>query len=207
MNRTLLTHGCLVLAIVAVGWPMRQVTVGQATEADEEQTVSLGEGSPPRVAVVDVKRIFQDDGDFKNAMEKLRGDVEAYQKEAVVRQTEITSLQQKLKAMKPGSPERDKAQLLLARLQTELKLTNERRQQELVRREAALYGDTYTKITAAVSRYAKAHRIGLVVRSDQQEIDPSNSKSVLGAVNRIVVYQDNLDITEAILKELNSSEI
>jgi Skp family chaperone for outer membrane proteins len=186
---------------------MRQVTVGQSTEGEGDQTVSFGGGNPPGVAVVDIKRIFKDDADFNTAIEKLRGDVEAYRKEAVIRQTEITSLQQKLQAMKPGSAERDKTQLLLARLQTELKLASERRQQEFVRREAALYGDTYAKITTAVSRYAEAHGIGLVVRSDQEEIDLSNNKSVLNAVNRTVVYQDNLDITDAILKELNQAEI
>lgn len=207
MKRTLLTHGCLVLAIVAVGWPMRQVTVGQATDDGADRVDSVQTDGPPRVAVLDVKRIFKDDAKFKSEIAKLRGDVEAFQKEAVIRQTEITSLQQKLQALKPGSPERDKTQLLLARLQTELKLTNDRRQQEIVGREAALYGDTYAKITAAVARYAKVHGIGLVVRSDQEAIDPNNSKSVLGAVNRIVVYQDDLDITDAILDALNQSEV
>jgi Skp family chaperone for outer membrane proteins len=202
----------LVLVIVAVGWPVRQATVGQAIEerAIEGEAVPgmpLHAGNPPGVAVVDVKRIFREDAEFKVGFEKLRNELEAYQKQSVIRQTEIASLQQKLQAMKPGSAERDKAQLLLARLQTELNLTNERRQQEFMRREAALYGDTYAKITEAVSRHAKAHGIGLVVRSDQEEIDPNNNKSVLGAVNRIVVYQENLDITDAILEAMNKSEV
>ena len=206
MKRTLLMTGCLVLAIVAAGWPMRQVTVGQATDGGDDQASSQIDG-PPRVAVVDIKRIFQDDAKFKSDIGKLRIDVESYQKDTVVRQTEITSLQQRLQAMKPGSVERDKAQLLLARLQTELKLRTERRKEEILGREAALYSDTYAKITAAVSRYAKSHAIGLVLRSSHEEIDPNNQKSVLGAVNRMIVYQDGLDITDAILAELNQSEI
>lgn len=206
MKRTLLMTGCLVLAILAAGWPMRQVTVGQATDGAGDQASGQIDG-PPRVAVVDIKRIFQDDPKFKSEIEKLRIDVQSYQKDTVVRQTEITSLQQRLQAMKPGSVERDKAQLLLARLQTELKLRTERRKEEILGREAALYSDTYAKITAAVSRYAKSHAIGLVLRSSHEEIDPNNQKSVLGAVNRMIVYQDGLDITDAILAELNQSEI
>ena len=206
MHRTLAPCGVIVLIILAAGWPARQTTVGQSPSGESGTTTSEDGHRMGRVAVVDVKRILSQHTTLQAGLKALGRDVQSHQERAAVRQAEIASVQKKLQTLKPGGIDYEKAQLLLTRLQTELTLEATRRQQEFLKREMALYSEAYGKVTASVARYAKENGIQLVLRSEEGKIDPNDQKSVLGGVNRIVVYQQGLDITDEILADLNAEE-
>jgi Skp family chaperone for outer membrane proteins len=198
MKRTLI-HAVILLAAVAVGWPLLQATIGEAISQDEHPKPS--QALP--VAVVDVGKVFRTHEGFKRDLEQFAREVEEFRKLVAVRQVELESAQKKLQTLKPGTSDWENAQLLLSRLQTELRLFAERQQQQVASREASLYADMYGKVTAAVQRYADAHGIRLVLRAQGEAPDPRDPKSVLHAVNQSIVYQAGLDITEEILKELS----
>ena len=206
MNRSLTVFVVIVLAIVAASWLAGGTTVGQGPGGETDGTASARANRLTPVAVVDIKRIFKQHAAFQQRLADLGREVQAFSQNATVRQTEIESWQRRLPTLKPGSAEYEKAQLLLTRLQTELKLETTRRQQQFLKREMTLYNDTYSKISAAVTQYAKDNGIQLVLRSDEEKVNPEDQKSVLGAVNRMVVYQEGLDITDEILADLNSEE-
>ena len=179
-------------------------------EASDSQSVAQESSDAPdqrqvgEIAIVDVASLFEQHQQFKKQVEAIRKQVDEFKKQVAVRQAEIESVQRKLQQLKPGSKQHDDTQLLLARLQTELKLSSAREQQGFIKREAALYWDTYGEITEAIGTYAKANGIRLVLRAALEPIDPNNEKAVMQAVNRQVVYQEELDITDDIVKELNA---
>lgn len=179
---------------------------GNSQSAAQESGDAPEQTGAGEVAVVNIANIFKQHPEFKRRLEAIRQQVNEFKKQVAVRQVEIESTQRKLQQLKAGTQEHDDTQLLLARLQTELKLSGGRKQQEFIKLEATLYSDTYGEITEAISTYAKANGIRLVLRANEGPIDPNNQKSVMGAVNRIVVYQADLDITDDILRELSTQK-
>ncbi len=192
------------LIAVIVGWTWGNGTGSPQTVAQEEDAAAASAEGHTDIAVINVDRLFASHQEFKRRMQLIRREVEESQKQLAVRQAEIDSVNRRLQTARPGSPERDKTQLLLARLQTELGLSNDRQRQQVAKQEALLYSDTYGEITEAVKKHAQANRIRLVLRANDGPIDPNNHRSIIGAVNRTVVYQDGLDITDEILKQLNA---
>jgi predicted TIM-barrel enzyme len=77
---------------------------------------------------------------------------------------------------------------------------------QTVAQDDLIYNDTYSEVIEAVRKHAQASGIRLVLRASDGPIDPDNQKSVLSAVNRMIVYQDGLDITDAILQRLNAED-
>jgi hypothetical protein len=62
----------------------------------------------------------------------------------------------------------------------------------------------YREIEDSVAMFAQRNRIGLVLRYTGDEMKPDDRASVLQGVNKPVVYQDRLDITQHILNQLNA---
>jgi hypothetical protein len=69
-------------------------------------------------------------------------------------------------------------------------------------REAQVYFNAYREVEAAVGRFASERRIGLVLHHNGEDMDPTQRDSIMQGINRIVVYQDRLDITGMILDQL-----
>jgi hypothetical protein len=95
-------------------------------------------------------------------------------------------------------------QLQFIKLQNELQqfITNER--QNLQKKEVTIYLDFFRKLDAEVSKYAKAHQLRLVLRQYDTSYDEGQPlPDILKALNRTVLYEDRLDITDDILKALD----
>ncbi|MCH5376400.1 MAG: hypothetical protein JJ992_20725, partial [Planctomycetes bacterium] len=91
----------------------------------------------------------------------------------------------------------------IARLKLEVQLKSAKLQKEFMEREAQVYFNAYREVEAIVGDFAKRNRIGLVLRYNGEEMDPSQRDSIMQGINRIVIYQDRLNITEMILDQLN----
>ena len=81
------------------------------------------------------------------------------------------------------------------------------KRKEFMEAEARAYFNAYTQIVDEVTAFAERYRIGLVLRFNSEQIDPSDPQTVLQGVNRAVVYQDRLNITPQILEQLNRGSV
>ena len=203
MNASKTLPLAMVVLVLITGWMCGQKTAGPQSIAQENGDAAKQRQSGD-IAVVNIASLVQQHRDFKQRIEIIRKQVGEANKQVAVRQAEIESVQRKLQRLRPRSPEHDETQLLLVRLETELKLSGDRQRQGFVKQEAVLYSDTYSEITAAIKRYAETNGIALVLRANHEPIDPNDQKSVLNAVNRVVVYHAQRDITDEILKVLNA---
>jgi hypothetical protein len=70
-------------------------------------------------------------------------------------------------------------------------------------REAQVYYNTFLEVSNAVQYYAQQHDIGMVLRFNGDTIDPNNREDILRAINKPVVFQNNVDITPDVLTLLN----
>jgi Skp family chaperone for outer membrane proteins len=200
---------CLLVTVVFLnagwlgGW-FDDPQTGAAQDAENSTARPPAAGSD--IAVIDTARVFNSHGSFKQRMETLKKAVTETQQKVAVRQAEIQSVQKRLQGLKPNTKPFEETQLLLTRLQTELKLLTDRKQEDFLEQEAALYRDAFAQVEQAIRQYADKNGIRLVLRANHQPINPEDRKTILAAVNRIVVYQQGLDITDTIIQAVNASE-
>lgn len=158
-----------------------------------------------RVAVIDIPYIFMNHTRFKAAIDAIKKDIDAYKEFVTEEQKRIRTESEKLEGFKPGSPEYKQMEENLARMKVELQLEGAKRQKDFMEREAGVYFNAYREVENAVAEFAQRNRIGLVLRFSAEDMDSTKRESIMQGINRIVVYQDHLNITELILARLNGS--
>jgi len=155
------------------------------------------------VAVIDIGFVFKNAARFKQAMEEIKADDEAFAAEATKRRDALTAAIDNLQRMQKGGPEYQHLEEQVANDQTKLRLDMARNQKERVEREAKVYFNAYKEIEEHVNQFANRYGIDLVLRFNSEEMDPTKPESVLNGINRFVVFQKQLNITGAILDEMN----
>ena len=164
--------------------------------------------SGANIALVDITYIFKNHGRFKAQMEEMKTDVE--RAEAAVKQEReaITKLAEQLQEFRKGTVEYKQMEEQLAKRQADLSVQVTLTKNKFLQREAEVYYGVYQEITQVTDYYAKQHGIDMVLRFNGDQADVQQPQSVLSFINKPVVwYQSNLDITPAILQELNRSSV
>ncbi len=156
------------------------------------------------VAVIDVAHIFKNHVRFNASMNDMKRDIDAF--DAAMRE-ESLKLQKKVEVMQsfaPSSNEFKKADEELAHLKSDFQIRVQAKKREFLEQEARVYYGIYREVEDAVASFAQRNRIGLVLRYTGDEMKPEDRASVLSGVNKPVVYQQNLDITQHVLNHLNA---
>jgi len=163
-----------------------------------------GAPSGTNVAVIDIAHIFKNHVRFNAQMNDMKRDIDAF--DAAMRD-ESVKLQKKQEAMvqfNPSSNEFKKADEDLAHLKSDFQIRVQAKKREFLEQEARVYYGIYREVEDAVASFAQRNRIGLVLRYTGDEMKPEDRASVLQGVNKPVVYQDRLDITQHVLNQLNA---
>lgn len=160
-------------------------------------------GSGTNVAVIDIAYIFKNHPGFKGQMEGMKTEIESY--DAFIRGEQKKMQQERdsaVETLKANSPEFRKKEEDLTRRASDLQFQMANKRREFLEKEAAIYFKTYNELLSMVATFSEQNRIGIVLRFNGDEMDPQDRGSVLQGVNRAVVYQKNLDITQAILSDV-----
>jgi Skp family chaperone for outer membrane proteins len=155
------------------------------------------------VAVLDVPYIFKNFVRFKQSIDDIKKDIDDYKNVVNDQQRQLRDEAAKLELYKPGTKEYKDVEENIARMKMTFSLDSAKRQKDFMEREAQVYFTAYRELERVVATFAQRNRIGLVLRYSAEEMDPSQRDSIMQGINRIVVYQDRLNITEMILEELN----
>jgi Skp family chaperone for outer membrane proteins len=70
--------------------------------------------------------------------------------------------------------------------------------------EAALYARWYRQVQKIVRETAAQKSIRMVVKTSPETFDDKDRAAVLQAVNRPIVFQDQLDITDEVIAAINA---
>ena len=156
------------------------------------------------VATVDVFQVYKQHKPVAEKLELLKQTALELEKTSQIRQVEIETLQRKLQSpAKPGE-DREKMQLQLVKLQTELRLFVERERGQLQKREITIQVETYKQIQEEVARIAKERKLKLVFVRPLRSLDSENLVEVGQALNQLILFEDGLDISQDILKSLEA---
>jgi Skp family chaperone for outer membrane proteins len=161
-------------------------------------------GAGPRLALLDVSHIFKSHVRFKTMMEEMKQDVSRAESEVKAERDRINKLAEDLPAFRKGTPEYKAAEEDLAKRQADLAVRVNLQKNEFLQREAKIYYNVYQEIWQATDYFCKQHGIDMVLRFNGEQVDVDRPDSVLAHINKPVVWYDRgLDITDAILGEVN----
>ncbi len=185
--------------VLCVAWGCFSVVALTQSRAFAQSAASLPSSL---VAVVDLPKVFEEHPTFKTGLEAIQQQLKQIEKDFEAKQTELSGRTKQLSELSPTSPEYKRIESEMARQIADLQVQARQAKKDYLQREAQQYYTVYNQIIAAVSRVAERHNIGLVLRYDSGAIDSSNPQAVAQGINRSVVLQRNLDITQLVVSEL-----
>jgi Skp family chaperone for outer membrane proteins len=160
---------------------------------------------PLPIALVNVDRILKTHKPLQEKLDPLKENAKELDAAVQVRQGEIETVGNKLRTIQPGTAEHQRLQLQLVKLQTDLQQFIATERQNLQKKEVAVYLELFRRLDAEVSKYAKARGLKLVLRQYETSYDEGQPlPDILKALNRTILYEESLDITDEILKALEA---
>lgn len=157
------------------------------------------------VALVNMDRVFKTYKPLQDKLAPIKELAQSLEKDLQLKNAELETVVNKLRAAAPGSPESNKLQQQAAKLQGELQQFVQKERGELQKKEAAVFLALYRDLEDEVRKYAKAKGIKLVIRQQEGSLDENQQlQQILTSLNRGIIYEEGLDITDEILKALDA---
>ena len=155
--------------------------------ADEPKGSPGAGGEGTQVALIDIEYVFKNHARFKQQIEKIKQDVEAFDRELGEERKTLNTIKERRDSFSVGSPEYKRAEEEMARLMAGIQVRSQLKKKEMLEREAKVYFDTFTEVTKEVAKLADQYGIGLVLRFEGQEIDPRDPNSVSAGLRRQII--------------------
>lgn len=156
------------------------------------------------VAVIDLQDVFDAHPRLKSQLEQLNAQVDAFQAFLRQERQKVETLAEQLKTLKPGTPDYTAREKEFASIQADLQVQVRQKSREFLEQEAAMRLEAYQDIQQHVARFCQAYGVQLVIRYNRAAIDPTKPQEVQMGLNRPIVYQNSLDITQHIIEALTA---
>lgn len=192
-----------ILIVGAVHQAQAQVAPRQPLGTAAAPQPAAAAQSGTSVAVIELQEVFKQNIRFKAAMDDIKKDSDALNAEMRTKQKELQKMLEQLKELKPGSPDYKAMEEQIAHTESNIRVDIQLRRKELSERQARLYYQAYQEVSHCVQQFATRNGIDLVLQFSSKEIDPSNPDSIMVGINRSVVFQRNLNITEYVIQMIN----
>lgn len=200
-----LTAGAVLAQGTGAGLGTRPATTGARPAA--APAAAARPASAPPVVVIDVSEVFKQHSSFNQQLNALKEEIKTLDAFYQAEQKKIVGQRDKLSSFNAGSPEYKKLEEDIARMASDLQVEMALKQKNVAEQEAKVYFNTYNQIYKQVEVFADSYGIGLVLRHNNVQMDPQKRDTVLQGVNRAIVFQRNLDITEEIIKRVNAANV
>jgi Skp family chaperone for outer membrane proteins len=186
----------LTLAVASDPW-------NRLLRTSAEEGAASPAAPPTRVAMIDLARIFNNHDKFKQQSDALRRDVEQAERQLKTRRAELQAAADSLGALPKESSQAKKLEEQITHDAAELTAHVAEQKKQFYEREKTIYYELYREVMAEVERYCKERGINLVMRFNGDPYNPADPQSVQKELNKAVVYQDGIDITDEILRLVN----
>jgi Skp family chaperone for outer membrane proteins len=159
--------------------------------------------NPLPIGLVNIEKIAQQYKPFQSQVAAMQEEAKELQSSATLKQSELEAIRNDLRKAVQGSAEFQKLQNQFLRLDRELKAFVQEGQQKFRDKELKLSLSLHREIEQVLKPYCKAKGLRLVVRTHNGSLDENqNPQQILQALNRGVLYEEGLDITDDVLKLL-----
>ena len=162
--------------------------------------------APHKVALIDISKVLKN---YKK-VDALRTEIKAEiaksepRRSSLVKQIEMLSKRLKSGSIEPGSAKAADLEQQGDKLKAELVVFNKNERKRILRREAQLLKTIHGEIKGVVKRAAEAWGYTLVMRFNSSATEATTPNSVVGELQRQVVYfRAEDDITKPVIEYLN----
>lgn len=156
---------------------------------------------PTRVALVDMAKIFKTSRAFESKRDALKRKIAESTETVKTMAAEIQQKKKRWETLERGSDERAELEEELKSKVAEFEKFRHGETQRFQKIESEIYREVYDLASEEITGYAKSHEIDLVLRFNSEPIDEDPQKALQG-MNRQIVYENGLDITEEIIAAL-----
>lgn len=177
---------------------------GAVAPAAATSTSGASRASAASVVVIDIGEVFKQHAQFNKQLAGLKDEMKNLESFYQGEQRRVAQKRDELSTFNPGSAQYKKLEEEAARMVSDLQVEMALKQKNIAEAEAKLYYNTYNEITQHVAEFAERYGISLVLRHNNVQMDPQKRDTVMQGVNRPIVYQQKLDITEEITKRVNA---
>ena len=162
---------------------------------------------PFPVGVLNTERIFRTHKPLLAKLEPIKTANSEFEKSVQLRQIELETVASQLRKAQPGAADFARLQQQAVKLQGELQQYVTQERQALQKREAAILLAFYRDLDDEVRKYAKAKGLKLVIRQQESSLDENQPLTeIIKSLNRPIVFEEGLDITDEIVKALEARE-
>jgi len=196
MDRNMIYAGASVILAGLLGFSWARG--GGTLNAEESRAAA-----PQEIAVVDLAKVFAGYKAFQSDNEELKREVQHVQEESRAMLATGNKLGEELKLHKQGTAEHTRILKEIQAKADAFKKHNEESQKHLTEKQATLNLKNYYAVNEEIQRIAAARGFKLVVNYASDPIDPKDLSKTMQVLNRQVLYQNGLDITEDVLQAVN----
>jgi Skp family chaperone for outer membrane proteins len=161
--------------------------------------------SGTNVAVIDISLVFEHFPGFQKKMEELKAQVEEFEGQMKAEGGKMMKMKEQLDEYTRGSDKYKELEEEMARKNSDMQIQVAKQRREFLEQEARIYFEAYGQVYREVSTLAERNDIKLVLRFSSEQMKPDDRNSVLTGVNRPVVYQRNLNITNLVIASLGGT--
>lgn len=158
--------------------------------------------APTRIALIDMARVFKASEVFAQKREMLTQDIKDSEETAKRLLAELNQMKQALDARDQDAEERIALKKQVEEATAHWDSYRLAARKRLFQTESEIYVEVYELTSAEVSKYAQQHGIDLVIRYSSEPIKEDHPQKIMEGLSRQVVYQNELDITEAIIEAM-----
>jgi Skp family chaperone for outer membrane proteins len=196
MDRNMIYAGASVILAGLLGFSWARG--GGTLNADEARAATAQE-----IAVVDLSKVFAGHKALLSETEELKREAERIQEDAKALYSAGIKLGDELKLHKQGTAEHTRIAKELKEKADAFKKFNEESQKRMAEKQAGMALRYYQAINEEIQRIAASRGFKLVVNFSSDPIDPKDLSKAMQVMNRQVLYQNGLDITEDVLQAVN----
>lgn len=180
---------------------------GAAPAAPASAAPAARPAGGPSVVVIDVGEVFKKHVAFNQQVEAVKKEMKDLEASFQTEQKKAVDARAKLSQYAPGSPEYKKLEEDVARMASDLQVAMALKQKSILEQEAKIYYSTYQEIYKQVEEFSDRYGITLVLRHSNLPMDPQKRETVFRGMERQIVFQRNLDITEEIISRVNRGAV
>ena len=155
------------------------------------------------IAVVDINKVFASHKALQAKNEELRHEHQIAQEKGKAFLETGKQLQDELKRHKPGTGEHNRIAKELQEKADAWKKFGEETQKRLNEQNLANLLSTYQLINEEIQRIAEARQFRLVINFSSEPVDQKDTAKATLILNRQILYQNGLDITEDVIQAVN----